>query len=678
MTSLLGRIFKSNRGGDRVDRELEEFRSLMEPPSTFEDGFTWSAFFGALFVAFLMIPAGMYMTLVAGMDPSNSAARWVTAILFIEVARRANKTLKKAEIFVLFFLVGAAMELPFEGVLWKQFFVQSRAAVANGLVSEIPSWYAPTDAIVLAQRTLFDIKWLPAILLAIFTMIIGRLDNAILGYGLFKLTSDIEHLPFPMAPLGAQGILALSEEQDELENRKHDMNHDPQKLSSWRWKVFSFGGAIGLVFGAVYLGLPTVTGALLGKPITIFPIPFVDWTQKTQHFLPAVATGLSFDLGQLVIGMVLPYFAMLGSFVGLVITFVANPVLYHFGILNSWTTGDGTVATMFKNNVDFYFSFGIGISLAIAVAGMVKLFRDRGRGSGKRLRGGITEEVAKKRGDISFKAVILVYVVSTITYIVVSGWLIDWHRGVLIVMIFYGFVYTPLISYVTARMEGIAGQVVAIPMIREASFILSGYQGVAIWFLPIPMHNYGVATVEYRRCELTGTRFWSIWKTQIIFTPIVLVSSLFFANFIWGLAPIPGPQYPFTQKMWEFQAENQCIIYTATMGGYSIFQKAFVPEYLAFGLVLGSAAFGVMSWFAWPMFLIYGIVRGLGQTMPHVIIPQFIGALVGRYYFQKKLGVAWRQYAPVVAAGFGCGSGLITMVGVGITFLMKSAFQLPF
>ena len=663
----------------KVDRELEEFRSLMEPPSTFEDGFTWPAFFGALFVAFLMVPGGMYMDLVAGMDPSNSAARWVTAILFIEVARRANKSLKNAEIFVLFYLVGAAMALPFEGILWRQFLVQSSAARASGIVDQIPIWFAPVDSQILATRTMLRWEWVPAIMMVIFFMIVGRIDNMILGYGLFKLTSDIERLPFPMAPLGAQGIMALSEEQEEVRDRDHDMNADVTKPTSWRWRVFSIGGAIGLVFGSLYLGLPTVSGAILHLPLQIFPIPFADWTHKTQSILPAVATGLSLDLGQLILGMVLPFYAMLGSFIGLVITLVANPVLYQFNVLNSWTTGDSTVVTLFKNNIDFYFSFGIGISLAIAVAGIIKVVRQIVDSAGQR-RGGEPAgwTPPKGRGDIRFRFIILTYILCTLTYITVSGWLIGWHRGVMFVMLFYGFVYTPLISYVTARLEGIAGQVVTIPMIREATFILSGYQGVAIWFLPVPMHNYGTAVVEYRRCELTGTRFWSMWKTQIIFTPIVIVSSLFFANFIWGLGPIPGPQYPFAQTMWELEAENQCIIYTSTTGGYSMFQKAFNPVYLFTGLGLGSVVFGLMSWFGWPLFLVYGIVRGLGQTMPHSILPQFVGALVGRYYFQKRLGLVWRQYIPVVAAGFGCGTGLVAMVCIGITFLVKSVFQLPF
>jgi hypothetical protein len=81
---------------------------------------------------------------------------------------------------------------------------------------------------------------------------------------------------------------------------------------------------------------------------------------------------------------------------------------------------------------------------------------------------------------------------------------------------------------------------------------------------------------------------------------------------------------------------------------------------------------------SFPIFLIYGVVRGLGQTMPHVVIPQFIGALLGRFYFQKKLGLVWRQYIPVVAAGFACGTGLIAMLCIGVTFLSKAVTSLPY
>ena len=94
--------------------------------------------------------------------------------------------------------------------------------------------------------------------------------------------------------------------------------------------------------------------------------------------------------------------------------------------------------------------------------------------------------------------------------------------------------------------------------------------------------------------------------------------------------------------------------------------------------MFGGALFGVTRAIGTPIMFSYGIVRGMGQTLPHTVIPQFIGALLGRFYFQKRLGLKWRQYIPVVAAGFACGMGLVTVLGVGITFLSKAAIPLPF
>jgi len=697
-------VSEDPRNTVRHDAELEEFRDLMHPPSTFVDGFTWPAFFGAIFVALMMVPGTMYMSMVAGSDSMDDASRWVTVILFIEVARRANKNLKNAELFTIFWLTTAAMAGPFEGFLFRQYFVQSPAVYAHGIVDGLPEWWAPTSPEVLERHTLFQKEWLVPIGMVFFFTFMSRLDNMILGYGMFRLASDIEKLPFPMAPVGAQGILALSEEQEE-EQGAQTLSQDADEAAeerpdSWRWRIFSIGSVMGLVFGALYLALPTITGGLTGQPIQLLPIPFLDTTPDTQDFLPAVATAISFDMTFFLVGMVLPFYAVMGQLFGLLVTFVLNPLLYLAPggywepMLTSYKPGNGMLETVFRNHVDFYFSFTIGIMIAIAAVGLYESIR--GIRMIKSYRQSLSEEERDRdegrvyaapegRGDIRATWIIGFYFISTFIYIGMSMWLLWWadggwkssHLNIIFILLFYGFVYTPMISYATARLEGIAGRTVSIPMVREASFILSGYQGVAIWFLPIPMDNYGDETKFYRTMELTGTKFWSIWKAQIILTPIILASSLFFANFIWSLGEIPGSQYPYAQEMWPFQAENRAFIYTATLGGFTIFEESLKPWVIVSGFGIASTAFAVMSLMQWPIFFIFGAVQGLGQTTPHAVIPQVIGALIGRYYFQKKYGKAWRQYIPVLLAGFSCGMGLTATFTMGITFLINSVFQVP-
>jgi hypothetical protein len=477
---------------------------------------------------------------------------------------------------------------------------------------------------------------------------------------MIRLTSDVERLPFPMAPVGAQGVVAIAEQ---VEGSVRSAG------SSVRWRVFCIGAAIGMVFGVIYMALPTLTGAFLDAPVMVLPIPFADFTPYTQRLLPAVATGLSFDLGQLILGMVFPFFAVLGSFVALVATFVANPILHGSGLLPTWKQGDETVVTLFSNNVDFYFSFAIGISLAIAGYGVLTIIRSlRQRKLAKALEGPDRRE----RGDIPSRVTFFTYLVSVVLYIVVSGFLIEWDRGVMIVLVFFGVLYTPLISYVTAKLEGLAGQVIEIPFVMELAFILSGYKGVAVWFLPVPKANYGVQTVFYKQAELLGCKFTSVWKSTIILFPIIFISLICFSSFIWSMAEIPSAGYPYTMKMWEFEAKNACLVYSATLGEYSVFQEALNGRRVLTGLGVGSLSLLLLGFFGAPTMFFFGMVRGLGQVLPHTIIPNFVGALIGRYYFQKKYGREWRKMIPVVAAGFFVGGGLMSVLAIGLVFLAKA------
>ncbi|MGF1483066.1 MAG: OPT/YSL family transporter [Opitutales bacterium] len=664
----------------KQDSEIEQFRSLMEVPSTFEDGFNFKTFLGALFIGLIMIPGALYMELLAGNINVGPAAQWVTIILFIEAARRAQQNLKKAEIFILFFMAGIAVHIPFhETLLWNQFYRTSEAAYAMGIANDVPTWYAPTpEGSSYDTRSFFQSKWLVVILLVGMKILIGQISQVILGYGLFKLTSDIERLPFPLATVGAQGVLSLAE--DTSERKDND--------TSWRWRVFSIGGALGMGFGFIYLGITTLSTIFATQPIMILPQPWVDLTTDTASILPAVATGFSFDLSHIIIGMVLPFWAMVGSFIGVVVTFIANPILYRFQILQEWKPGDGTVDTLFLNNVDVYLSFNIGISAAVALVGIAQCVAIFRKNPLKNIQQDVPEgrldqraQTPIGRGDIKAWIILSVYLAVTVFWILVCGYLIDWHTQVMAVLIFLGFFYTPLLGYVTARLEGLAGQVVEIPMIKEAMFILSGYSGVAVWFLPMPaisMVGLGQITVRYRECELTGTSFKSLWKATLLLYPIILVCQVFFASFIWSLAEVPSARYPFAEEYWDLDAKNRSIVFSATLGDYSTFEQAFSWTTVGVGASMGLGLFAVMRLVQAPIFLTYGVVKGLNQSMPHIILPNFIGALIGRYYFQRKLGLKWRQYIPVVAAGFFCGYGLITMVSIGLTFLSRAAIQFAF
>ncbi|MDJ0623892.1 MAG: peptide transporter [Desulfocapsaceae bacterium] len=643
------------------DKELNEYRGLLPTPEHFEEGFDWKTIIGAIFIGFLMMPGSMYLQLVIGQGV-GPAARWVTIILFAEVAKRAHSELKQQEIFLLYYMAGAALASPFSGLLWNQYLVQSDAARMLGLTEYIPTWVAPgAESLSLVERTFLHRDWLIPILLLVGSQIIQRIDHFGLGYALYRITSDVEKLPFPMAPVAALGTMALAESTEE-------------KQKSWKWRVFSIGGVIGLAFGGIYVLVPILSGLIFTESIRLIPIPWIELTGYTEEILPAVATGIQLDLGLVFIGMVIPFWAVIGGLIGLIITIVLNPILYSKGILHRWHPGMETVDTVFANNFDFYMSFGIGLGLAIGCIGIWSVARSFRQAKDANISWQNLFRPPPGRGDFNFWISIGIYFFSTLAYVGACVWLVPNFPWIFFLA--YGFIYTPVISYITARMEGIAGQFVSLPLVREASFIAGarffGYQGIEIWYAPIPIHNYGEATVQFRQIELTGTSIRGIIKAEIVVFPIVMAASLLFSQFIWRLAPIPSANYPYAQEMWHLQALNTLLMQTSTLEGNSLFYQALSGTTVFTGLLFGVLMYIVLSFFGLPVLLIYGVVRGLGQSTPHGMILEVFGALLGRYYFYKRYGKMWRQYAPVLLAGFSCGMGLTGMFAMGFALILKS------
>ena len=651
-----------------LDKELEIYRSVLETPTEFKNGFTWVAVAGAFFCGLLMMPASIYLGLMTG---GGIAAAWVTLIIFSEVSRRAMRTLSQQELVILLTVAGAmAVGGPFAQLVWRQFFIQSDAVRDIGLLGKFPSWYTPqpmSDAI--QQRNLFHRDWLVPILMIFFMTIIGRVKSYTLGYFFFRVTSDVERLPFPFAAIGAQGAMALAE--------------SGERKTTWKWRVFSLGAVIGIAFGVIQIGVPLVTGSLLAKPIQVIPLPWYDMTTLTQGFLPATPTGLCIDLGLIVAGMVIPFWAMVGAGSGIILTLVMNPILHHFGVLTRWQPGMDTVATTFANSVDFWMSFGLGVTAAIAVISIYQTARDLFKKTRElRQRRSVAQQTAPRenlwatppgRGDFSPWLAVGLYIICAIIVIIVCHVMVP--NFPILFLVFFTFLYTPLISYINARLVGIVGQHVEIPFVREAAYIVSGYKGVDIWLAPIPIENYGNAAQSFRSHELTGTNFWSYVKAECLVTPLTFILSFVFWAFIWHSSAIPSDLFPFVNKMWELNAKNTVLLYSATLdtgGAQPLFYQALHPSVIAGSFSFTMIAFTLLSTFSLPVMAIYGFVGGIG-SMPHGYIFIIIGALIGKFYFHKKFGQKrFLEIAPVLAAGYGTGIGLIALIGVAINLIVSA------
>jgi len=652
--------------------DLESYRDLMGRPDNFEEGFTYRTVIGAFFVGFIMMPGAIYMGLIAGVS-LGSAAEWVTIILFSELARRSFSSLTRQEIYLIYYIAGGLAGViggtmlaggPFGQLMWNQYLVQSQAALGFGIAEQIPEWVSPASGSeALLERSFLNRAWIPPIVVLVAAQVLSRVEWFTLGYILFRTTSDVEKLPFPLAPVAAQGAMALAENDEEHQG--------------WRWRVFSIGLGIGLVFGSVYIGLPALTGLIASEPISLLPIPWIDLTTTTESFLPSAPLGIGTDLGLVLLGMVLPFWVVLGSFVAAMVHALGSPILYHAGFLTHWRPGMDTILTNFANDIDVWMSVYIGAGFAVGLIGIgyaLNAFRTANK-EGKHAS---FSNIPKGRGDFPLWLAFVGYGLSTLAMIGLCTLLLEDDEFPLVFLLLFGFVVTPALSYINARMAGLTGQMVSFPMIREGAFILSGYRGVDIWFAPIPYADHGRRAQLFREVELTGTRFTSILKAELLILPLSLVCGFIFWQLIWSMGPIPSPAFQYAQTYWHLIALRQCLWYSATMGGETLFDTAIKGWWIVGGFSFAGGSFAVLSLLRLPVSLIYGFVRGL-SGLPHLLIPEMIGALIGRYSLEKRFGVeVWRQYAPVLLAGYACGMGLVGMSAVAIALISKSVTQLPF
>ena len=269
---------------------------------------------------------------------------------------------------------------------------------------------------------------------------------------------------------------------------------------------------------------------------------------------------------------------------------LVSPLLYDFGFLPLWQPGMSTIKTMISTGIDFWRAFSIGITLAVTVISFYQLFasaRQKRMEMRKEVRGADAvdyPDVCKHegcskpsqvrgycvthlgRGDFNIWICLVLFGVAALYPIVLAKVLFPVlvTTGLLVIFFVIAFLYAPIMSFVSARLDGMIGREVSIPYINEAIIFLTGYRGVDIWFVPFPTRNFGGHAESFRIVELTGMRFTSLLKAELFMLPIIFAVSLMYWSFLWRLGPIPSDSYPYAQLMWPLRAFDQALFFSST------------------------------------------------------------------------------------------------------------------
>ncbi|MFP4055370.1 MAG: hypothetical protein ACLF0G_00700, partial [Candidatus Brocadiia bacterium] len=348
------------------------------------------------------------------------------------------------------------------------------------------------------------------------------------------------------------------------------------------------------------------------------------------------------------------------------------------------------VPTQISNSFDFWISFTIGASLVIFYIGVgatvraLRRSRRERREHPERFEG--KSELPEGRGDVPLWKALSVWASTQVVFVVLVKVLVPefpwWIPAI------FGFVLSPMQSYINARLTGITGGSgrISFPYLREASFygaqLLRGKAlGIPIWFAPIPLQDHGRSAEMFKQLELTKTKFSSVVYSTMLAFVVIWVCSLIYWSWIWKLDVIPSSTYPFVQKMWPLQATIRCMWMRTTLpGGEGLanLKQIIHLRYIVSGFAVGTSIMAAFSLLGIPTIIFYGFLTGISQNA-FLAFPQFLGAMVGRYYFRKRLGgLKWRSYAPILMAGYGCGVGLIGMTTVALKLISSAVKQTIF
>ena len=694
-------------------RTLKTDENVVDVPlETPQSGFTSRTWPVILYGAFVLMPANIYLMLVAGQSLVGPIS-FIALILWVETMRLSRKPLTTAEAFIVYSVsaVAAGQMIFYAYAVYPAYFRVSDVAnsemfsfvdPATGahrtFAEAAPAWWAPSAEVV-RQRTFLHPAWLLPIgvgIAAWFFHMLADLSMGVLGYHLFVRE---EKLPFPFAHPPAEACKALTA---------------PTPLGK---KVFTLSGLVGTVWGMIVY-LPVT----LGKEITNFPIPWADFNRTLHTVVKGASFGIATDILSFVGGFIIPFRVIVSMFIGsFAIQFVGNAwatgglgELLHLGpaihpllcgiahpalvpaagpvpqdafYFQRFVQGMG-IREMLPNQVFVWMPVMIG---AMVCAGLLPILVNP-----RELWRTVTAVSRSSLGAVShrtlpLKVLLLTFLASvvgatllfTVLVRVVSGHSFPWWY-----VAPFALFWSLLFSLIDIRAIGTTGFRIDPPYVREGLIIATKPKSIDIWFAPWPIALGAAGWVQdFKTADLTGCTPRSLITAKLIAYPVGMLASLLFMSIFWSIAPIPSAQYPYTTAVLPAWANQFCIWISASLSfsgaaTLSPAAEAAIRQLFNFQWMFGAAAVIAMVFFAakiWKRLGLSPIGLAVGMAMPiPFAVSLLVGGLVAKW-IRRKSGDEWfAENRNIMVAGLAVGEGVVVGLVAAIAALRSSLIALPY
>ena len=696
-----------------TDHRVEE-----PPEGHLESGLTARTWPVILYGALVLMPANIYLLLVAGQSLVGPIS-FIALILWVEAVRLSRRPLTTAEAFIVYSVsaVAAGQMIFYLYAIHPAYFRVSEVAGSEifSYINEAgqrvtfaqaaPEWWAPKEEIA-RQRTFLHPGWLLPIgvgMASWFFHMLADLSMGVLGYHLFV---KVEKLPFPFAHPPAEACKALTRGHPEAK------------------KVFTITGLFGLIWGLL-IYFPVA----LGKKLTDYPIPWADFNRKLHATLKGASFGIATDILAFCGGFIVPFRVIVSMVVGaMAVQFVGNawaaggigellasspaeyrqlcqahptlcgiarpelipptgPIPQEAYYFQRFVTGMG-IKEMLPNQIFVWMPVIIGGMVTAGLLPIVSRPRELGRtfaGLARTGRGRKQERTVPLGfllGTFLF-SVLGATALFTILVRVLSGHSFPWWY-----VAPFALIWSLVFSLIDIRAIGTTGFRVDPPYVRQGMIMLMKPKQIDIWFAPWPIALGSSRWVQdFKTAELTGCTPRSLIKAKLIAYPVGMLANLLFMSIFWSIAPIPSAQYPYTTAILPVWANQFCIWISASLSFSGVVEisdatraviaQLFNLKWMLMTAAIFSAVFVFGKIFKRLRLSLIGL--GVGMVTP---IPFAISLLIGgllAMWIRRKTGPEWfGRNRNIIVAGLAVGEGVVIGLMAAVAALRSSLIALPY
>ncbi len=678
-----------------------------------------------IYGAFILMPASLYLRLVAGQTMLGPIS-FIALILWVEFCRLSDKPLSKAEAFIVYSVssIAAGQYLFYNYALFPAYFRtcdmthQIKTLDGRSFAELAPSWWAPPEAVI-EMRSFFHVAWILPISIAVLVWIFHVMADVSMGIIGRELFIKVERLPFPFARPSAAACAALTENNAE------------------RTRVFTVAGLIGTVWG-----LMVYWPVAMGKKIVNYPIPWVDLNAKVHSVARGASFGLATDILAFTGGFIVPFRVIVSMFLGAMVIQIGNPIMIDLGLFERFVDGM-PIAQIRVNEVDVWASPLIG---AMVAAGVLHIFSKPKQllsafsGLARSARAAKSGAAGDGEGDegstVSIKWLMAIFLGSILGCVVLFKVLIPdfpiWFIAP------FAIIWSVLFSLIDIRAVGTTGFRVEPPYVREGLIIgynkMSGYGNPSVWFAPWPV-ALGASdwVTNFKICELVRCRARDYIKAAVIAVPVGMIANFVYMSIFWRIAPIPSSTYPFANIFLPRMTRFFCGLMATTVEttgeigttAANMFKwqwmvatfLIFVAIHVVFELILpaistklkdrGPSLIGlaVGMWMPLPFALslmVGGLVsKGAGTSWARIILLSTTFVLIGctivwgpafwlvafilavatflSHVLHKRVGPEWLQdNKNILVAGLAVGEGVVIGIFAALAALKNSLVSLPY